>query len=385
MKQWYNEPVSKIDQNMRQKARAYQAVLTKPVGSLGQLETIAEDFCAWQSTLKPTLNNIKVAVFAGDHGVTSQGVSAFPQAVTVQMITNFLEGGAAISVLSRDLNANFSVLNMGTAFPIPDDYAQHPQLVNVDIAKGTSDFSSVAAMTENQLDLALNAGRNFIIKDGLDDSIEKNAAAAVVSTTMSSTAKASTNTASTTNTKADLFVGGEMGIGNTTSASAIYAALLSLPAKEVVGVGTGVDAEGLLRKQAVIEKALKCHKEKLHDPYEILRCLGGLEIAGLVGSYIACAQKGIPVLVDGFICTAAALVAVKMNPRVRDWLLFSHQSAEAAHHKALQFFQAEALLKLGLRLGEGSGAALAVPLLRSALSLHNNMATFAEASVSEQS
>lgn len=373
MKKWYNEPVKKIDHNMHQKARAYQAVLTKPAGSLGRLETIAEDFCAWQSTLKPTLNNIKVAVFAGDHGVAEQGVSAFPQAVTVQMITNFLEGGAAISVLSRDLNAGFTVLNMGTAFPIPDNYVQHPQLVNVDIAKGTSDFSSVAAMTESQLDLALNAGRDFIIKEGLDDSIDKNTAATMASTAM----------ASTTSTKIDLFVGGEMGIGNTTSASAIYAALLSLPTKEVVGVGTGVDAEGLFRKQAVIEKALKCHKEKLHDPYEILRCLGGLEIAGLVGSYITCAQKRIPVLVDGFICTAAALIAVKMNPGVRDWLLFSHQSAEVAHYKALQFLQAEPLLQLGLRLGEGSGAALAVPLLRSALSLHNNMATFAEASVSQ--
>ena len=173
-----------------------------------------------------------------------------------------------------------------------------------------------------------------------------------------------------------------MGIGNTTSASALYAALLDLPPLDVVGPGTGVDDKGLLRKQSVIGAALSLHKVILHDPYEVLRCLGGLEIAALVGSYIRCAQLGIPVLVDGFICTAAALIAVRLNPSVRERMLFSHCSAEPAHRIALMALSAEPMLDLGLRLGEGSGAAIAVPILQSALLLHNTMATFEQAGVS---
>jgi nicotinate-nucleotide--dimethylbenzimidazole phosphoribosyltransferase len=350
MKQWYTTQAGSINYHVAEKARAYQATLTKPQGSLGQLESIAEQFCAWQGTLKPSLNKIKIVVFAGDHGVCDQGVSAFPQAVTAQMITNFLDGGAAISVLSRDLSADFSVVNMGIAFPLPDNYSQHEQLRNIDIAPGTADFSFQPAMTNEELEQALSAGRSCV-------------------------------EAQANNAAIDLFIGGEMGIGNTTSASAIYAAVLSLSPADVIGPGTGVDADGLRRKQVVVEKALRCHQAILHKPYEVLRCLGGLEIAGLVGAYIAAAQKGIPVLVDGFICTAAALIAVKLNASVRDWLFFSHQSAEPAHITALKALDAEPLLQLGLRLGEGSGAALAVPLLKSALSLYNNMATFTTAGV----
>jgi len=369
MKQWYTEQASAIDSKLIKQAQAYQAILTKPQGSLGQLETIAEQFCAWQGTLKPSLNNIKIVVFAGDHGVYDQGVSAFPQAVTVQMITNFLEGGAAISVLSRDLLADFSVANMGTALPLPDNYTQHPQLLNIDIATGTADLSLQPAMTDDELSQALSAGRSCVdvcAETHTETYVEPHVKMPV------------------TNSRTDLFIGGEMGIGNTTSASAIYAALLSLSPAEVVGPGTGVDADGLRRKQRAVEKALACHHAVLDKPYDVLRCLGGLEIAGLVGAYISAAQKGIPVLVDGFICTAAALIAVKLNESVRDWLLFSHQSAEPAHIIALDALRAEPLLQLGLRLGEGSGAALAVPLLKSALSLHNNMATFTAAGVNEK-
>ncbi len=327
-------------------ARAYQATLTKPVGSLGQLECIAEQFCGLQASLNPTLETIAVRVFAGDHGVCSQGVSAFPQAVTVQMITNFLRGGAAISVLSRDLGADFCVINMGTATPIEAAFAQHPQLVHAPIDNGTQDFSVTAAMTSQQLDQALSIGKSAI------ESLS-----------------------------VDLFIGGEMGIGNTTSASAIYASLLALSPAQTVGPGSGIDKKGIYHKEAVITAALKLHRHSLDSAYNVLRCLGGFEIAGLVGSFIACAQRGIPVLVDGFICTAAALIAVKLNPGVRDWLLFSHCSAEPAHITALDYLQAKPLLNLGLRLGEGSGAALAVPLLKSALSLHNNMATFSQAGI----
>lgn len=345
---WIISPAQKINDESVLLAKAHQSVLTKPAGSLGRLEDIAEQFAGWQGVKNPLLNNIQVVVFAGDHGVCQQQVSAFPQEVTMQMIVNFLQGGAAISVLSHQMDADFNVVNMGIVTPLPDPFVNHQRLINKNICSGTADLSQQSAMSEEQCLAALDAGKSL-----LDTST------------------------------AQLFIGGEMGIGNTTSASAIYAALLSLSAAEVVGPGTGVDAAGLLRKQEVINTALELHKDYLSDPYQALRRLGGLEIAALVGSYIASAQKGIPVLVDGFICTAAALLAVRINPSVKEWLLYSHRSAEPAHCKALDALDASPLLDLGLRLGEGSGAALTVSLLQSALCLHNNMATFTQAGVSE--
>lgn len=346
MQKWFEEVVKEVDLDCLNKAKKHQALLTKPLGSLGELEIIAAQFAGWQSKLRPQLARVQITIFAGDHGVFSQGVSAFPQEVTVQMIMNFLNGGAAISVLSRELSAGFSVINMGTVSSLPNDYLDHSHLINVNIAPGTADFSLEPAMTLPQLEDAMTVGRSCVASTG-----------------------------------PDLFIGGEMGIGNTSSASAIYAALLNLSPDQVVGRGTGIDNDGLNRKKTAVSKALELHKSILSDPYQVLRCLGGLEIAGLVGSYISCAQKGIPVLVDGFICTAAAIVATRLNPGVRDWLLFSHESAEPAHAKALEYLGAKPLLKLGLRLGEGSGAALAVPLLKSALALHNGMATFEQAQV----
>jgi nicotinate-nucleotide--dimethylbenzimidazole phosphoribosyltransferase len=337
----------KIDQKSLIEAQRYQSTLTKPVGSLGRLETLAEKFAGWQGTAHPTLQTISVKVFAGDHGVCQQQVSAFPQAVTTQMIVNFLAGGAAISVLSQHVGAEFSVCHLGTVTDIPDAYICHPQLQQYNIARGTADLSQQAAMTEHELQAAILVGYN--VAESLDT---------------------------------QLFIGGEMGIGNTTSASAIYAALLGLSPEAVVGAGTGVDAKGIQRKQQVIATALALHHAQLNSPYQVLRCLGGLEIAALVGCYIRCAQKGIPVLVDGVICTAAALVAIKINPSVQDWFLFSHQSAEPAHQLALQSLNEKPLLDLSMRLGEGSGAMVAVPLLQMALQLHNTMATFSQAGVS---
>ncbi len=344
---WITENTKEIDQTSLLLAQEHQAILTKPAGSLGRLETIATQFSGWQSTPHPKLDDITIAIFAADHGICQQQVSAFPQEVTMQMIINFLEGGAAISVLSEQLEAKFAVYNVGIANELPNAYLSHPQLNHFPINSGTADFSQSPAMTKEQCDQALSIGQSAV-------------------------------TASSS-----LFIGGEMGIGNTTCASAIYAALLDLPVAEVVGPGTGIDENGLSRKQAVIETALSLHQEHLDKPYEVLRCLGGFEIAALVGSYVACAQKGVPALVDGFICTAAALLAIRMNPSVKQWLLFSHCSAEPAHKLALQELSVEPLLDLGLRLGEGSGAAVAVPILQSALNLHNNMATFAQAGVSD--
>lgn len=344
---WLKEQAKLIDNHSVLAARQHQAVLTKPAGSLGRLEQLAEQFSGWQGCASPVLDNISVVVFAGDHGVCQQQVSAFPQEVTTQMVINFLEGGAAISVLSESLGADFRVCNLGTVTPLPEHYLDHPRLSNINIAAGTADFSQQAAMTEDEVSAALESGKT--IAESLD---------------------------------AQLLIGGEMGIGNTTSASAIYAALLSMSPEQVVGVGTGVDQAGVTRKQQVIAAALALHQTSLCDPYQVLRCFGGLEIAGLVGCYISCAQRGIPVLVDGFICTAAALLAIRLNPSVQEWFLFSHQSAEKAHSLALNTLGVTPLLNLDLRLGEGSGAAIAVPIIQSALLLHQQMATFAQASVS---
>ncbi len=339
---WWLAPAKAIDQTSKNAARAHQNRLTKPPGSLGELEDIAVRFAAWQGTLTPVIDSIRVRVFAADHGVCARGVSAFPQIVTTQMIQNFAAGGAAISVLSRQLGADFAVVNLGTAHPLADAEGVQRDIVG----NGTRDFSAQAAMSAAQCERALSVGRR--------------ATAAC-----------------------DLFIGGEMGIGNTTSAAAIYSALLGLAPEAAVGRGTGIDDDAMARKIAVVTGALALHRKQMTDAVAVLRCLGGFEIAALTGAYIANAQRGVPNLIDGFISTAAAMLAVKINPSVGGWCLLSHLSAEPAHRRALHLFTSKPLLDAGLRLGEGSGAALTVPLLRAAVALHNHMATFAAAGVSD--
>lgn len=326
-------PCDPPDAKARAEAEARQAVLTKPAGSLGRLETVACDFAAWQGTALPTLDAVTIRIFAADHGVAATGVSAYPQAVTQQMVFNFEAGGAAISVLADEIGADFGVVNLGTVEPTGD--------MTHWLAAGTADFTREPAMTHDQLAGALTSGA--------------------------------------TQASGQLFIGGEMGIGNTTSASAIIAALVELDPAAAVGPGTGVDGEALRHKISVVSAGLERHPAR--EPLDVLRCLGGFEIAALTGAYIAAAQRGIPSLVDGFICTAAALVACRINPTVRPWLMFGHRSAEPGHAAVLADLAAEPLLDLGLRLGEGSGAALAVSLLRSALALHSGMATFEQAAV----
>lgn len=339
---WWNEAVSAPSEPARIAARERQRQLTKPPGSLGRLESLAVQFAGWQDRCDPQLDKIAIRVFAGDHGVVAEGVSAFPQAVTVQMIQNFASGGAAIAVLARLYGASFSVINMGTATPTP----LLEGVSDVQLAPGTENFCTGPAMSEELVRRALNAGADYAPNAG------------------------------------DLFVGGEMGIGNTSAAAALTSALLGLPAETTVGPGTGVNAQGMTAKCAAVERALTLHMIAGVSDFEILRRLGGLEIAALTGAYIASAQHGIPALVDGYICTAAALLACRLNSGVRDWMLFSHHSAEPGHRHLLRALDAEPLLDLGMRLGEGSGAAVALPLLQSACRLHNEMATFAEAGVS---
>lgn len=345
---WLFQPTWPLDRQTAAAARVYQGQLTKPAGSLGQLEVIAELFAAWQGRVDPQLDRIAIRIFAADHGVCAKGVSAFPQAVTGQMITNFLRGGAAISVLARQLGANLAVHNLGTIQPVPVVAG----LRDCTIAPGTRDFTEEVAMTKAQLADALAVGAVAVPGDPLH-----------------------------------LFIGGEMGIGNTTSSSALISVLLDLPSEIAVGPGTGLDATGLQRKQQVVAQAVTLHRAGIVrsgcPALAALMCLGGLEIAALVGAYIRCAQRGIGVVVDGFISTTAALCAVMINPGVRDWLLFGHVSAEPAHRIVLEHLRAKPLLDLQMRLGEASGAAMAVPLLRAALALHNQMATFAAAGVAE--
>ena len=354
-KPWWQHCVATPDRDSQHAAERHQARLTKPAGALGVLETLAIQFAAFQNTLKPRLDTVVIRVYAADHGVCVHGVSAFPQAVTGQMVQNFAAGGAAISVLARHIGADFAVVNMGTVnVGTATVAAAGPLLteggvINCAIGPGTRDFTHGPAMTEAECLQAMQHGRD------------------------------------TAPECAELFIGGEMGIGNTTAASAIYSALLGMPVAEVVGPGTGVDAAGLRRKCQVVEAALKIHAlTASSEPLTVLSCVGGFEIAALVGAYIACAQRGVPVLVDGFITTAAALVALQLNSDIRPWLLFSHRSAEPAHLQALQKLGARPLLDLGLRLGEGSGAALAVDLIRAALRLHSEMARFEQAGVSER-
>jgi nicotinate-nucleotide--dimethylbenzimidazole phosphoribosyltransferase len=326
-------------------ARARQSILTKPAGSLGELEGIAVRLAALQRREQPRVDDVWISVFAGDHGVAAEGVSAFPQAVTGEMLRNFATGGAAISVLARELRAWLEVVNLGTV----NDPGEIAGVRRAVIAPATANFCTGPAMSEAQLAQALVAGR---------DSVRAATAAG-----------------------AQLFIGGEMGIANTTAATALACALLSCDAMVLAGAGTGLDAAGISRKAAVVERALALHRAQ-REPLAQLRCLGGFEIAALAGAYIAAAQAGLPVLVDGFIATAAALAAVRINPGVRDWLLFSHCSREQGHARVLRALDATTLLDIGMRLGEASGAAACVPLLRLACALHNGMATFAQAGVS---
>ena len=347
---WWENDCLAINEKVKTQAQERQGMLTKPLGSLGLLEDVAITLASLYGDDKPAIKQPLITVFAGDHGVVAQGVSAFPQAVTVEMIRNFVKGGAAISVLAQTNNAELNVVNCGTVFDIgfADEYEA---LLDKQIALGTADLSLESAMSAEQLAQALTIGQQ-VVEQGKKDGI-------------------------------DLFIAGEMGIGNTTSAAALGCAYLGHPVEKMTGRGTGIDDAGLKNKINVIEKSLTRLSLPDLSAEQILQELGGFEIAAIVGAYIRCAQLGIPVLVDGFITTAAALAASKMNPQVQDWLLFSHQSDERGHELMLDALHATPLLNLGLRLGEGSGAAIALPLLRQACALHNGMATFAEAAVSE--
>lgn len=309
-------------------ARARQAVLTKPAGSLGRLEEIALFMAAWQGRERPVLDRVRATVFAGNHGVAARGVSAFPVDVTAQMVANFQAGGAAINALARACGAALSV-------------------VALDLDSPTGDIASAAAMSEAECLAALNAGAQSVAAD------------------------------------TDLLFVGEMGIANTTPAAALCAQAFGGDAVDWCGRGSGVDAAGIARKVAAVESALALHGAQSVTPFEALRRLGGREIAAMAGAILAARRLRVPVLLDGFICCAAIAPLVATQPAFTDHCLAAHCSAEQAHTRLLGHFGLEPLLRLDLRLGEGSGAAVAVPLVRAALAAHNGMATFAEAAVAQ--
>ncbi|MCH2339716.1 MAG: nicotinate-nucleotide--dimethylbenzimidazole phosphoribosyltransferase [Pseudomonas sp.] len=331
------------DEVARRAAQQRDAQLTKPAGALGRIDSVIPQLAALQGRERPSLKHVFIAIFAGDHGVAEEGVSAFPQSVTAQMLGNFVNGGAAISVLAKQLDAMLEVIDLGTVAPL-----SLPRVRHLSLGPGTRNFTGESAMSAETCQLAMEAGRDTVLRAQQQ--------------------------------RSELFIGGEMGIGNTTTAAALACALLGCAPHELAGPGTGLDAAGIAHKSAVIERALALHVGP-HDTLGWMQRLGGFELAALTGAYLACAQQGIVVLVDGFICSVAALCAVRLNPACRDWLIFAHRSAEPGHLAVLKALDAHPLLDLGLRLGEGSGAALAVPLLRLACALHDGMATFDEAAV----
>ncbi len=305
-------------------AEARNGQLTKPPGALGRLEKLAIWMAGWQGTDKPTAEKPQIAIFAGNHGVTAKGVSAFPAEVTAQMVANFAHGGAAINQLARAFGAKLDVHAL-------------------DLDQPTADFTESPAMTEAEVVDALRRGYEAV------------------------------------NLEADLFVAGEMGIGNTTSAAAVATALFG--GVGWAGRGTGVDDAGLRRKESAVAAGVELHKALLADPLQVLRCLGGREIAAMAGAILGARMARVPVILDGFIACAAAAVLEKAAPGALDHCVAGHQSAEGAHARLLEKLGKEPLLSLGLRLGEGSGAALAIGVVQGAVACHSGMLTFAEAGV----
>jgi nicotinate-nucleotide--dimethylbenzimidazole phosphoribosyltransferase len=311
-------------------AVARDAILTKPAGSLGRLEEVVAWLARWQGRSPPRLDRVEVLVFAGNHGVTAQEVSAYPSAVTAQMVANFAAGGAAINQLAGMAGAHLRVLPLALDQP-------------------TADFTAAPAMTEVEFLAAVATGYDAVASD------------------------------------ADLVCLGEMGIGNTTAASALAAALYGGGATRWAGRGTGVDDAGLKRKQSAIDRALACHAKCLADPLACAATFGGRELAAILGATLAARRHGVPVVLDGFVCTAAAAPLAKLAPGALDNALAAHVSAEAGHRMLLAELGLRPLLDLGMRLGEASGAAVAVLVLRAALACHIGMATFAQAGVAEKS
>ena len=342
------ETISPISAEKLTQAQIHLDALTKPPGSLGRLEELAGRYAAIKDLDSPQVRKKAVYVFAADHGVAQQGVSAFPAKVTPQMVLNFLNGGAAINVLAHHFGAEVVVVDMGVNFNFEDT----PDLLNKKIAMGTEDMSLGPSMTRLQAEKAVQVGMELAC----------NAAAQGV----------------------DILGTGDMGIGNTTSSVAIIAALAQCPVKEITGRGTGIDNKTLQKKIDIVEKALQVNQPDFNDPLDVLAKVGGFEIAGIAGFILGSAASRTPVVIDGVISGASALIAHRLNPAVGDYMFMSHRSQEPAHEVVFDQVQQEALFDFGMRLGEGTGAIIGMNLLEAAVKIYSEMATFENAGVSNK-
>ncbi|GFP20066.1 nicotinate-nucleotide--dimethylbenzimidazole phosphoribosyltransferase [Candidatus Hakubella thermalkaliphila] len=340
--------IGHLDERAMQTAQARQDTLTKPAGSLGRLEELSVRVAGITGNPLPKIVYKVILTMAADHGVVAEGVSAYPQKVTSQMVYNFLRGGAAINVLARHVGARVVVVDMGVAA----DLEPHPALVDKKIAYGTQNMATGPAMTREEAIRALEAGIEIV---------EEQLARGM-----------------------DILATGDMGIGNTTPSSAIVAAITGRPAAEVTGRGTGIDDTQLKKKIAIIEQVLEVNRPDPEDPLDVLAKVGGLEIGGLTGAILAGAAHRIPVVIDGFISGAAAVLAIKLCPKVQDFLIASHCSVEIGHQIVLQHVGLKPLMNMDLRLGEGTGAALGIGIVEASLKILAEMTTFAEAGVAEK-
>jgi nicotinate-nucleotide--dimethylbenzimidazole phosphoribosyltransferase len=321
---------------------------TKPLGALGRLEALALQIGLIQHTLSPQLSKPTMLVFASDHGIAASGVSPYPQAVTAQMVLNFLNGGAGINVFAKQNNMQLRVIDAG----VNHQFESNPNLIDAKIGMGTANFLHAHAMTQSQCEQALTQGA-ALAKQEIDAGC-------------------------------NVLGFGEMGIANTSSASCLMSVLCDLPIKDCVGRGTGLDDAGLAKKTEILNQAIQHHALNGQEAMQVLATFGGFEIAMMVGAMLGAAEQKALLLIDGFIATSALLVASKLQPNILQYCVFAHCSGEAGHKQLLDYLGAKPLLDLGMRLGEGTGAALAYPLVQAAVNFLNDMASFESAGVSEK-
>ena len=343
--------IEKIDYSLSDKTQKRLDNLTKPRGSLGRLEELAKQVVEITRKDKPELKNKVIFTFAADHGVTEEGISAYPKEVTAQMVYNFIRGGAGINVLAAHIGAKVVVADLGVAEQIQKSKIKNQNFIDKKIGLGTKNFAKGPAMTKDEAVRSIESGMEIFLDEW--------------------------------NKGIDIVGIGEMGIGNTASASAISAVITGKPVKELTGRGTGIDDKTHSRKIEIIGKAIALNKPQAKDAIDVLSKVGGFEIGGLAGIVLAAASKRVPVVMDGFISSAAALIAYAIEPKVKDYLIASHCSVEKGHKAILEYLGLKPILDLSLRLGEGTGAALAMPVIEAGVKILNEMATFESAGVSK--
>jgi len=344
------QKIRPVDLQLMEKAQEKLDNLTKPQGSLGKLEDFARRIVGISGTLSPAIKRKVIFVMAGDHGVVEEGVSAYPQEVTFQMVYNFIRGGAGINVLARHMGAEIVVVDMGVA----KDFPLEESIIRKKIAYGTNNMAKGPAMSKDEAERAIIAGIEVF-----EDELNKK--------------------------RIDIIGLGEMGIANTTSSSAIVACLTKSKVEEVTGRGTGLNQEQIKNKIKVIKKALEVNKPNPQDGLDVLSKVGGFEIGGLVGCILAAASHRVPIVIDGFISAASALIAIKLAPLVKDYIFASHNSVEKGHKIALKYIGKVPMFDLGMRLGEGTGAVLGISFIEAGVKILTQMATFADAGVDNKS